>query len=157
MHLGLYGKRGSNDWTVCCSIVVPCVLLATFKFGIFFFRGSLSCQSSTLKGTHLLQSDFSFSACMALSAANLSVCGEGHSSAAIWCLYPHSFSCEAFTLMGSHLFHCQSGQSVCSYLSPLLSQPFLLLLVCLCQRHSFPPLIGSLGWLWSRISVTFCV
>ena len=74
---------------------------------------------------------------------------EGHSSALIWHLHQQQFQLSAqqqfqlSALTGSHLFHWLSEQSICSYLSPLLSQPFLLLLVCLCRRHSFRPLIGS--------------
>ena len=48
-----------------------------------------------------------------------------------------TFSCQAFTLTGSSVW--QSEHSICSYLSPLFSQPFLLLLVCLCGHCSFPP------------------
>ena len=64
-----------SQLSVCLSFAV--------KSGISF-RGSFSCQSFTLTGTHLLQSDVSFSA---LSAGNLLVCAKRHSSASIWCLY----------------------------------------------------------------------
>ena len=108
--------------------VVPHVFFVTFKPGIsfsavcllfavksgIFFRGSFSCQSFTLMGTHLLQSGIFISS---------------------------SFSCQA-VLISSIIW--QSVQRVCSYLSPPLSHPFLLLLVCLCRCRSFPPLIGSL-------------
>ena len=121
-------KRGSDDWTVCCS---PC-LAVTFKPGISF-RGRFSCQShwrvlsaaiwclfqwhsqlhgNLLKFTYLLQSGIFISS---------------------------SFSCQAFTLTGSYLFHWQLSRASAS-VSPL-SQPFLLFLVCLCRCRSFPPLI----------------
>ena len=128
-------KRGSDNWTVCCFL--SCSVLSQLSVCLSFavksvisFRGSFSCQSFALMGTYLSQSG---------------VCVSS------------SFSCQVLTLTGSHLFHWQSGQSICFYLSPLLSQPFLLLLICLCWRHSFLPLIGSLGQPWSRISAAFCV
>ena len=108
-----YWKRGSNDWTVCCS---PC-LAVTFKPGISF-RCSFSYQSwhcqvlsaaiwclfqwhsqlvtfrFVLKFTYLLQSEVFIS---------------------------RIFSCQAFTLTGSHLFLWQVEESICSHLSSTFS------------------------------------
>ena len=131
-------KRGSDDWTVCCSLCLAlshsnlaslsqlsvCLSFAV-KSGISF-RGSFSSQSFTLPVTHLLQS------CVFISS---------------------SFSCKRsrWQVLISSVW--QSEHNVCSYLSPPFS--------CFCSSvsadiaRSLPP-IGRLGQPWSRISTAFC-
>ena len=93
--------------------------------------------------THLLQSDVFFRG--TLGWGNLSVCAEVQFLLQSGVFIISSFSCQAFTLKVSHLFHWQSEQSVCSCLSLPLSQPFLLSLVCLWQRRSFPSFSREAG------------
>ena len=90
-------KRGSDDWTVCMLFPVSCSVI--FKPGISFFSG-LSCQSVShslsnllviVSAANRLVSHWRALICcnlmsqnsVALSVANLSVCGKGHWSAAI--------------------------------------------------------------------------
>ena len=123
-------KRGSGDWTVCC---FPCLALS---------HSNLASLSSVV------------------SAASLSfICCK------IWCLFQWHSQLQTFrfVLKGTHLlqsgvfisssFSCQAFTSV-----PLVVCLLLSLSSCyFSQRYSFPPLIGSLGQLWSRISAAFCV
>ena len=86
-------KRGSNDWTVCCSLCLAlsysnlaslssAVSAASLSFAGVPFSDSFSCQSFslTLKGTHLQQFDVYFRG--TLSCWPFGV-WEGHWSAAI--------------------------------------------------------------------------
>ena len=65
---------------------------------------------------------------MALSAANLSVCGNGTHLLQSGVFISNRFRCQVFTLTGSHLFHWQSEWTVCSYLSSAFSTFF-----CFCM------------------------
>ena len=129
-------KRGSDDWPVCCS---PC-LAVTFKPGISF-RGSFSCQSFTLMGTHLLQSDVSFSGTLSWQPfwSSLICCNLASSSAVVSAAKRSHWQ----VLISSIGRLSRASASV----SPL-SQPFLLFLVCLCRRRVTHVLHSkNLGWI----------
>ena len=79
-HHGLDGTLLKKRQRRLNGLFSPCLALySTFKPDISFFSG-LSCRSvSNVK--------FGVSVSVTLSAANLSICAKGHSSAAIWRLY----------------------------------------------------------------------
>ena len=127
-------KRRTSDWTVGCS---PCLALShnviqTWHFFLHWFQ-QLVCLSSAVKS----RSGVCFSG--TLSCWTFSLCWR----ALICCIFSSSFSCQVFTLMGSDLAVPLAVWAEHLLLSLSLSQPFLLLLVCLCRRRSFPPLFGS--------------
>ena len=88
---------------------------------------------------------------VALSAANLSVCGNGTHLLQSGVFISSSFSCQAscWQVLISSIGSLSRGSApVSSAFSTLF------FLIFLCRHHSFPPLVASLGQ-W--ISAAFCV
>ena len=133
MHHGLDGKLLKKRQRWLTSLLFPMSCSVTFKPGISF-RGSFSCQSFTLMGTHLLQSDVSFSGTLSWQPfwSSLICCNLASSSAVVSAAKRSHWQ----VLISSIGRLSRASASV----SPL-SQPFLLFLVCLCRCRSFPPLI----------------